>query len=195
MNKEEFLKTLDQNLSKLPDEEREAALQYYEEYLYEAGSENELETIKRLGNPTQIAKQLMADFVAKEIETKPLKAKQSFQAFWIVIVALFASPIAFPIAISIAAVAFAAIVTVMTILFTISLVTVVFLVTSLVLGITGIMKLFIHPATAAVSIGASCVLLGFGILASVLIYVIVRNVIPTIMKKIIEICHKAKGGK
>lgn len=195
MNKEEFLRILEQNLYKLPTEECEAAMQYYAEYLEEAGIEHEQEAIEALGNPAQIAKQLMADFIVKEAEVKPMKPKQGFQALWIVIVALFASPIALPLAIAIAAVGFAAVVTMVALIFSGCLVAVVMLGTSLVCGVVGIGAMFVHPATGAVFIGAACVLLGVGILSGVLMYVVVGRGIPMIVRGISNLCSKAKRRK
>ena len=192
MNKEEFLRILEQNLYKLPLEERESAMQYYEEYLQEAGVEHEQEAIAALGNPAQIAKQLLADFVVKEAEVKSMKPKQSFQALWIVIVALFASPIAFPLAIAIAAVGFAAVVTMIALIFSGCLVAIVMLGTSLICGVVGIGALFVQPATGAVFLGAACTLLGIGILSGVLMYVVVGKGIPMIIRGISNLCSKAK---
>lgn len=195
MNKEEFLRALEGNLSKLPVEERQSAMEYYKEYLDEAGNENEAEAIKRLGNPVQLAKQLMADFITKEVEEKPMKPKQSFQAFWIVIVALFASPIALPVALSIAGLGFGAIVTVGSVLFAGAIVAVVFLVVAIILGAVGIGTLFVQPASGIIVIGVGSVLLGVGILISILVYVVVGRGVPAIIKGITKLCYKAKGRR
>lgn len=195
MNKEEFLRVLEGNLSKLPVEERQSAMEYYKEYLDEAGNENEAEAIKRLGNPVQLAKQLMADFITKEVEEKPMKPKQSFQAFWIVIVALFASPIALPVALSIAGLGFGAIVTVGSVLFAGAIVAVVFLVVAIILGAVGIGTLFVQPASGIIVIGVGSVLLGVGILISILVYVVVGRGVPAIIKGITKLCYKAKGRR
>lgn len=195
MNKAEFLRVLEENLSKLPVEERLSAMEYYKEYLDEAGNENEEEAIKRLGNPVQLARQLMADFITKEVEEKPMKPKQSFQAFWIVIVALFASPIALPIALSIAGLGFGAIITVGSVFFAGAIVAVVFLVVAIILGGVGIGTLFVHPASGIIAIGGGCVLLGVGILISILVYVVVGRGIPAIIKGITKLCYRAKGRR
>ena len=54
MSKEEYLAELERNLRKLPEEEREEAMQYYREYLEEAG-ENVEEVIEKLGSPKEVA--------------------------------------------------------------------------------------------------------------------------------------------
>lgn len=58
MSKEIFLRDLSRFLSDIPQEEREQALKYYEDYFEDAGPENEQQVIKELGSPIDIAKQI-----------------------------------------------------------------------------------------------------------------------------------------
>lgn len=58
MNKEIFLRDLRRFLSDLPEEEREQAVKYYEDYFEDAGPENEEQVICELGTPVDIAKQI-----------------------------------------------------------------------------------------------------------------------------------------
>ena len=51
MNRKKFIDILKEELSKLPDEEIDAAIEYYEEYFDEAGAENEEEVLSELGSP------------------------------------------------------------------------------------------------------------------------------------------------
>lgn len=58
MNKEIFLNDLRRFLSDIPQEEREQAIAYYEDYFEDAGPENEQRIIQELGSPVDIAKQI-----------------------------------------------------------------------------------------------------------------------------------------
>lgn len=58
MNKEIFLRDLRRFLADIPDDEREQALKYYEDYFEDAGPENEQQVIQELGSPIDIAKQI-----------------------------------------------------------------------------------------------------------------------------------------
>lgn len=58
MNKEIFLRDLSRFLSDIPQEEREQALKYYEDYFEDAGPEREQQVIEELGSPVDIAKQI-----------------------------------------------------------------------------------------------------------------------------------------
>ena len=55
MNKEEFMRQLSQCLQNIPQQEREEALSYYEDYFEDAGSEKEQQVIEELGDPKTIA--------------------------------------------------------------------------------------------------------------------------------------------
>lgn len=66
MNRVEFIKQLADCLSALSEDEREAALSYYEEFFDDAGPENEQSVIKNLGSPKEIAEQIMSDSTINE---------------------------------------------------------------------------------------------------------------------------------
>ena len=55
MNRQEFLKQLEVLLSDISQAERDEALQYYNDYLDDAGIENEETAIRALGSPSQVA--------------------------------------------------------------------------------------------------------------------------------------------
>lgn len=59
MNKEYFLRELERLLSKLPEEERAEAVQYYRDYFEEAGPEREAEILRELGSPEMAAAQIL----------------------------------------------------------------------------------------------------------------------------------------
>lgn len=56
MNRLEFMQRLEELLSDISQSEREEALQYYNDYLNDAGVENEQEVLEAMGTPEQIAK-------------------------------------------------------------------------------------------------------------------------------------------
>lgn len=61
MKKEEFFKQLEYLLQDIPDEDREEALDYYRDYLEEAGSGNEEQAIDSFGSPERVAAMIRAD--------------------------------------------------------------------------------------------------------------------------------------
>lgn len=56
MSRWEFMRRLEELLSDISPNEREEALQYYNDYFNDAGKENEGEVIEALGSPEQVAK-------------------------------------------------------------------------------------------------------------------------------------------
>lgn len=101
MNRKEFLAELDLALSSLPQEERRDALLYYNEYLDDAGAENEDEAIAQLDSIKEIAARLNAEFAIKEMEENPASPKKGLSAIWIVILAIFSAPITVPLAVGV----------------------------------------------------------------------------------------------
>lgn len=66
MNRIEFMKELEDLLLELPDSEREEALQYYNDYLDDAGTEKEEEVIASLGSPQKVADTIKAGLFTEE---------------------------------------------------------------------------------------------------------------------------------
>lgn len=83
MTKEQFLKQLEQKLTKLPAQEREDIIQDYKEYFENAALDDkaESETVQALGSPTKLAKELAATYFIDEVEKKT-SAKNIFHAIW-----------------------------------------------------------------------------------------------------------------
>lgn len=61
MRKEEFFKQLEYLLQDIPDADKEEALNYYRDYLDEAGSENEEQVLDEFGSPERVAAIIRAD--------------------------------------------------------------------------------------------------------------------------------------
>lgn len=61
MNRNEFMKKLEEYLAGISKEEREEALQYYRDYFEDAGAEHEADVIMELGSPEKVAATIKAD--------------------------------------------------------------------------------------------------------------------------------------
>ncbi|EFB75867.1 DUF1700 domain-containing protein [Subdoligranulum variabile] len=59
MRKYAYLARLEELLTALPAEERQEALNYYEEYFDAAGNENEEKTAEELGDPSEVARKIL----------------------------------------------------------------------------------------------------------------------------------------
>ena len=61
MNRKEFMRQLELLLSDISEDERREALDYYESYFDEAGEEEEVSVIQKLGSPGKVAAIIKAD--------------------------------------------------------------------------------------------------------------------------------------
>lgn len=171
MNKQEYMRQLAAALSRIADDERESALEFYNEYFDEAGPEREQEVIASLGTPQKLASQIKAQCAARylEREEKPT-VKSGISAIWVVILGIFAAPIALPLAIAAAALVFSLVITVLALLFAAVLVTVALLLAGIALVAAGFSALVAGPATGLCLIGVGLALTGIMLLAGVLAF-------------------------
>lgn len=96
-NKTEYLRTLEKQLRRLPSQDREKALEYFEEYFAEAGEAQEAQAIENLGTPEAAAEQLFTELAIKN-STEPVKTiKKGMRGVRIGILALCAAPVALPV--------------------------------------------------------------------------------------------------
>ncbi len=65
MKRKEYMDKLEQFLDKLPLEEREEALQFYNDYFDDAGVENEDKVIQELGTPEEVAEKIKRGYTGE----------------------------------------------------------------------------------------------------------------------------------
>lgn len=66
MNRYEFMSRLERLLSDITPNERNEALQFYNDYFDDAGAENEQDVIRALGSPEKVAATIKADLAGNE---------------------------------------------------------------------------------------------------------------------------------
>lgn len=94
MTRDEFLQRLSAALGSLPEEEREAALEYYEEYFADAGPENEQDVLEELGSPEEAARQILAGSSVRDIVPAPPPRRTHW---WWLLAGALGSPVLFPL--------------------------------------------------------------------------------------------------
>ena len=161
MDKHAFIKELRRELECIPFEERENAVSYYEEYLHEAGLEREAETIRGFGSPQAVAVQIKADYA---IQTPSKTPKEGFKTVWIVILAIFAVPIAMPVTIVLAAVIFALFVALASVVFAIGVTAVALVGGGIFAAVTAMPLLVSDFPTFVFFLGSGAAFVGLGIL-------------------------------
>ena len=88
MSKQEFLYRLETLLTDLPREEREDALDYYEQYFEAAGPEREAEVIRELGSPERVSEMIHSggsqDSAGRRVYERPVPPPRKSRApLWI----------------------------------------------------------------------------------------------------------------
>lgn len=100
MNRKDFIQKLRRELAKLPAEEREAAIEYYEEYFDEVGPEGEQELLQQLGSPKRVAAQIKSDYAARLLDGEERQpVKKGLSAAWWVVIGICSAPVSIPVAI------------------------------------------------------------------------------------------------
>lgn len=110
MTKSEFLKELEKKLKHVPKEDREDALRYYSEYIDEMNLPREADVRARLGDPKEVARDIINNCTRKHMDGKGVKEKA--KSLWLIILSLFVSPLALPLALVIAGVIVVAVIVV-----------------------------------------------------------------------------------
>ena len=126
MNKKIFMAELGRKLHGLPKEDFEDALEYYDEYFYDAGVRDDQDVTEIVGSPDEVARRILDEALGKELSPNaplsgqvegagssqangiawntgargPVAKKKTSPAkvIWLVILSICAAPIAIPMA-------------------------------------------------------------------------------------------------
>jgi len=192
MNRKDFLKELRRELEGLPFEERESAITYYEEYLDEAGPENEAEAIQGFGSPASIAAGLRAE---EAMNTPPTTPKEGAKKTWLVLLAIFSAPIAFPLLIAVAALGFSLFIAFASIIFAFGITAIALIGGGIVTIIGGISAIFAAGgATTMFFVGGGLLLIGVGILFWFLTYLVATKLLGGLARLLSRFLHRRKRG-
>ncbi len=195
MTKNEYMVELRQKLKRLPKDNFDQAIDYFEEYFAEAGEENVAQAIEDLGSPQLAADQIVRDFaVDNSVKGEAKKdVRKGIDGVWIVILAICASPIAFPFALAAVVLMFAFLLVVISLLLSFGLSGVAFVLTAPIALVGAIMMITKSIPVALVCLGTALVTAGAGILIIYASYLMIRKflywVVLTFGKKF------AKGGR
>ena len=98
MTQSQFLRVLSRRLRGLPEAEREEALRYYKEYLQDAGLDPKADVTPLVGTPHECARGILADSLIRREQEATVRS--GWQSFWLVLLGIFAAPVALPLAIA-----------------------------------------------------------------------------------------------
>lgn len=164
MNRQEFIKKLESELSKLPKNEVKDAIDYYNEYLDDAGLENEETALKELGNPSRIATQIKADFAVKQLSIKKAgdkaDGKKGIAIIWWVILGIFTAPVALPIAITGGLLAICILLTLAILVIAALFCVAAFFISGIIAFVAGIYIIFANFVNGLFAVGVGMALIG-----------------------------------
>lgn len=169
MNRQEYMRQLEAALSRIAREERESVIEFYNEYFDEAGPEREQEIIKSLGSPQKLASQIKAQCAVRNLEEESAPTvKKGISTIWMVVLGIFAAPIALPFAIAAAAIVFSLVLAAVCVLIAIIASAVGIFVAGVVTLMVGFATLLAEPITSLFFIGIGLALMGGTLLTGVL---------------------------
>ena len=190
MNKEEFLRKLEQLLSDVSEEERKDAIAFYRSYFEDAGEGNEASILKELESPEKVAEAIKSNLNDAEQEAKTRensvpdarevkkenKMKTENKVLWIILAVLTS-----PIWITILAVVVAILVAILACVFAAAVCVVTMMAALLICG-------FILSGLGL--LGGGLIVLALGILAIWLVVWCFGWFVPWAVKKLVNLCKK-----
>jgi len=214
MTKELFMNKLKELLSDVPSAEREEALSYYEDYISDAGEENEEDVIASLGSPEKIAETIKASLREDEDSSEygesgystgniqkdevvlagnkgKTKGKMtSSMIILLIILGVFALPILGPVAAGLFGVVLAVLCAVFAIFFAIFIVGIALTIAGIALVVGGIIGMFTSALAGGVSIGIGLILFGIGLAITWLgLWIIIKGM-PPMIRGFVNLCRK-----
>ncbi len=190
MNREIFMEQLAGLLVRVPSEERDEALQYYENYFNDAGEEKEEEVIKELVSPEMVAFTIMDDLgVSREIppapekkmENQPMPEEKKASA-GITVLLILTSIIWVPFLFATWIVCISLIFSVAVVIFSFGLTALICIFVGFAVAFSGIVQFFVFPAYGMIAIGGGLITSAVGFLFVLFVVLISRYVMPLTAK-------------
>ncbi len=209
MTRAEFIAELRGRLYTLPAEERDNAVQFYEEYFDDAGPENEQAVINELGSPENVANKILSGegniTPAQSWKTPgrntPKQSDTTGLKIAVAILAVISSPIWLTLLFLFAVAAFAAVIFAMAMLTALVAVALACLVVCVVCLVLGVWLLFRDPLNGAFVLSVGLMGLGGALVFFPLIALLWKKFSPTVMGwakkaagKLSSTCKKAWNG-
>ena len=157
MTRQSFMMQLRKKLKRLPPEEFEAAVSYYDEYFDEAGDDQKV--IAELGSPSEVAAKIISEFA---YESAGQRERRTGRVFFIVLLGIFAGPIALPVAITLFAVLLVIVITVFAVLISLGAAAAGLMVGGLAYAVASFAVIAREPMTTLFFLGFGLLSVGIG---------------------------------
>lgn len=193
MNRAEFMKKLDALLSDISPEEREEALQYYNDYFDDAGPEQEARILAELGSPEHVAWKIKAGLSGDDSAPRPsnLPSEKKERNLWkllaIILLCILLAPFVIPVGVGVLAVLLSVVIAVIATVAAILVSGIVIFIAGIFVIGVGLVQLFTVPALGIATAGAGCLLTALGILLSLALLWIALKVVPVVVQGIVNL--------
>lgn len=193
MNRAEFMKKLDALLSDISPEEREEALQYYNDYFDDAGPEQEARILAELGSPEQVAWKIKAGLSGDDSAPRPSnppsekKERNLWKLLAIILLCILLAPFVIPVGVGVLAVLLSVVIAVIATVAAILVSGIVIFIAGIFVIGVGLVQLFTVPALGIATAGAGCLLTALGILLSLALLWIALKVVPVVVQGIVNL--------
>ena len=213
MNRKEFMAELERLLADMPEEERQAAVQYYADYFADAGEENEAEVIRELGSPEKAAESIKADYYGTEFNESEYDNKDYMKKYgqrsserrdssrpWtsntlklILIIAI--AIILWPVTLGIALAVFGIAAAVVCFFAVLVIASVAILIAGGVTIVVGLAVAIAVPPAALVTAGIGLLMFVLGLIATVGTVKLCIIVYPAMLRGFVNLCRRPFYGK
>ncbi len=175
MNKQQFLSTLEKKLKPLPLEEKQSALEFYNDFFNDAESEEI--ALQKLGSPKLVAATLLVEFTQTKQKTPSIT----------ILLAILSAPLAIPLSVGAFLIMLAFILLVFSIIFTLLAFNLALVLTAL-FSLVSVIPAFMHNIpTGLIYMGTAMVLATF----SYIFFFVCKGVSSLVVKLIKTILTKA----
>lgn len=190
MTKTDFLQLLERALAQLPEEERQANLEYYSELLDDMLEEGmtEAEATAKLGSPSQIAQSILQEVPLGKLVSTRMKPKSGWTPLAIVL-AVVGSPVWVPLLLAGVAVVLALFVSIWALGFAAIAVVIALAVAVVAAPIIAIRAAMLTLPVGLMLLGAGLVLLGLCVLGGLMAVELCR----LLWQLTVWLAHKIKG--
>lgn len=197
MNKDEYLEELRHRLKGINEKELEDAICYYDEYFEDAGVENEQQVMLDLGTPVKLAAQIRANGTIQRqnerCERNNYSHNRPLKNIGIIVLGIFALPIALPLGFAAIILVFAAFLVVAAVLLALLVTVASSILVAIPLIINGCMNMA-TPGNACIAIGTGLIMIAIGLLVFVGIFKLSGKLIPAFTGMFAHLYQKAKEG-
>ncbi len=217
MNRQEFMKQLEQLLSDLPENDRQDAISYYNDYFDDAGAENEATVIQKLGSPGRVAATIKADLqensaqqgeytergyrdgstpdvsnplAKREAGSSASRRKNKFPAALIVVLIVFASPLILGAGGGLIGLLMGLLATVFCVIIAIAAIGTGCLIGGIAGIVASVGRLFFSPISGLACMGLSLLALAIGLLFIALLVRLIFVWLPAWFRRFVNFCGR-----